>query len=429
MSKSKIKLIATILVVAAILGTILGVVGYFSNGFKTWDKFNPKNWFNKNPIEQNEQVVSGAYINPSINNGIAVTTALISTNEYNTNNISDSADSAYKLTATIDSTQTRNLQIDWFVSWQKESTFSGGKNVSDYLTLSSSTTQSGESVTLICHQDFGEKINIVATSNLDKTKKAFCVVDYIKKIKSITYEINGENVAIEDNALLQYDFDKTTNAAMSINCKPVYSNYTIDTEYTMNVTGNFTEAFGFGQDKKFDSFNFSKGYNIAYLAIVSSGTKAFVENVYSIYSITDEMEIRDYADYVIEEYNSQSISASDMQNKYVADVCTFVEALESGDINTNRTSVSTFISRFEEICAPDYNFDVKFNFMGIDFSDIEDFIVKAIQCSQNGIGIAEYTVTMSSDNLVYSKIFKIGYTANSFDFFKGLIDLPPNIII
>lgn len=51
MSKSKIKLIVTIFVVLAILGAILGVVGYFSNGFKDWDFKN----INKPSIEEPPQ--------------------------------------------------------------------------------------------------------------------------------------------------------------------------------------------------------------------------------------------------------------------------------------------------------------------------------------------------------------------------------------
>ncbi len=68
MSKSKIKLIVTIFVVLAILGAILGGIGYFSNGFKNWNFKETNKPTVEEPTQQPPTIVEKQIVSTIIEN-------------------------------------------------------------------------------------------------------------------------------------------------------------------------------------------------------------------------------------------------------------------------------------------------------------------------------------------------------------------------
>lgn len=434
MNNKKIKIIAIIIVLMLIVSTGFGLVAHYSNWFTNWDKFNPFNWGNKSD-NKSEMPLSGVYVNPSIENGVSVVS------NFETNNIPLEADSGYTLTATINSRQTRNLQLDWFVTWQKESKWSSGKNVSDYLTLSSLTSQSGESITLICNKDFAEKINIVVTSNLDKSRKAICVVDYIKKVKSVRYVINDEEVDLENNQLLQYDFDNTSNTPMTLTCHPVYTDYTLDSKYEINVTGKFTEIFGGGPygsnlEKKFNSFNFVNGIDVARFEALPTDVSWFAERVSSFHDMTADGNVGgltfiELSQMCLVNYVSHKKEYELYRgNRYVNYALNFIEAIDKDIIIVSSMTAEEFLNTFKEYFPTKYIHTDNFDFLGDFFywHDLEIFINKAIECSRQNVGVAEYTISITNGDLSFDKTFQIGYTESSFNFFNGSIDVPDIIV-
>ena len=251
MRKSKTKFIATIILVVAILGVIAGVIGYYSNGFKNWDKFNPKNWFkNPNQVEQSK-FESGSILNVLTNNGVACASERIAVSDYAIKGVSENADSAYELTATIQPGIAENKNINWTARWSNvSSAWANDKNISDYLIFNKPTTQSGNKVIITCLQDFGEQITITASAEADSTKKSLCSVDYVKKIKSVDFKFTYDNQELsgimpDSDGVYRLDY-KAETKLYNVVATPVYSDYTIDINYSSVVTGTFTDTFGFG---------------------------------------------------------------------------------------------------------------------------------------------------------------------------------------
>ena len=265
MSKSTFRLIVTILVVVVILGTATGVIGYFSNWFTNWDKINPKNWFN----DQNEQVQdnSGSVLNLITNNGLSFVSDKIPYSKFSANGIAETADSAYQIKATIQPSIAENKNVCWSARWNNVSSdWSMDKDISNYVTFDKTTTQSGENVIVTFLNDFGEQILITASAEADNTIKAICSVDYQKRIKSINYAFKYDNndidnVAAEADGVYRFAYTGELKS-YTIEPIPVYSAYTIDVSYSSVVTGTFTETFGFGSGTTLNNLSFASGLNV-----------------------------------------------------------------------------------------------------------------------------------------------------------------------
>ena len=265
MSKSKIKAISILIVVFAILGVITGVIGYYSNGFKNWDKFKPNNWFNQpGNVEQPKDFESGSILNVLTNNGVACASEKIAVSDYSIKGIPANADSAYELTATIQPSIAENKNINWTARWSNvSSVWSNNKSISDYLIFDKPTTQSGKKVIVTCLQDFGEQITITASAEADSTKKSLCSVDYVKKIKSIDFQFTYDNQEIDNvtadaDGVYRLDY-KAETKLYNVVATPVYSDYTIDVNYSSVVTGAFTDTFGFGNGVTLSKISMAAG--------------------------------------------------------------------------------------------------------------------------------------------------------------------------
>lgn len=94
----------------------------------------------------------------------------------------------YTLTVTTDTGEVVNLV--WSVAWENpSSTWATGKNVSDYITLST-LSKSDMSETVTCLQPFGERAVVSVHADYDERVKASATFDYLCKytFKKITCE-------------------------------------------------------------------------------------------------------------------------------------------------------------------------------------------------------------------------------------------------
>lgn len=117
-----------------------------------------------------------------------------------------------KLTATVKPDHATNKALNWSVDWvDSQSKWASGKNISDYLTLSSD----GVTATLTCKAPFGEKANIVAQSVDNANAKATCVIDFLSDF-NLKYEffvesngLHGKFAETIIDKILQPDINKT----------------------------------------------------------------------------------------------------------------------------------------------------------------------------------------------------------------------------
>lgn len=124
------------------------------------------------------------------NNGILLCAAQIPQEEFAAYNVSETADTAYHITATVNDDAV-DKSIIGNISWANSSSaWASGKKISDYARLTQ-TTQYGLEFTLEIKEAFGEPILIKVVACMDSNVNATAEVNYLKEIKSFTATINS----------------------------------------------------------------------------------------------------------------------------------------------------------------------------------------------------------------------------------------------
>ena len=124
-------------------------------------------------------------INTADNNGISLTAVTLS-NELTAN---ATYESSYSITATLDNEYAIDKTITWSLSCDS------GDDPSDYVFLSSSSSESGEAITVYCTTAFSNQITLTATNGSISNK---CTIDYVARITGVT--------AVYDNYAMYDDF-------------------------------------------------------------------------------------------------------------------------------------------------------------------------------------------------------------------------------
>lgn len=157
---------ASLVVLLIVLCLGVGVLGYFTQGFRSWD-FGIKETVNKDSKGSIAAVAPEIYDSDTI--GLAYAA---------------SASSTATITATVLPETAADRNVTWSIAWANaDSSFASGKDVSDYVILSSK----GNVATVECLQPFGEKINVVASSASTPEISATCVLNYVRRIESASY--------------------------------------------------------------------------------------------------------------------------------------------------------------------------------------------------------------------------------------------------
>ena len=87
------------------------------------------------------------------------------------------------LTATINPTTAADKSVTWTMGWATTNSWTSGKNVSDYVTLTQSSTNQLVA-TVQAKKPFATKINVVCTSTINPEAKATCVLDYGQRLST-----------------------------------------------------------------------------------------------------------------------------------------------------------------------------------------------------------------------------------------------------
>lgn len=98
--------------------------------------------------------------------------------------------SNFTLTAELESniTEGLNTNVTWSISWKdRSSTWASGKTVTDYVTVTQSTTN-GLQATVTCKQAFGEPAIVKVVPEDNENVNATCQFDYIKRVTSIAFD-------------------------------------------------------------------------------------------------------------------------------------------------------------------------------------------------------------------------------------------------
>ncbi|MGN0812943.1 MAG: hypothetical protein ACI4MQ_05520 [Candidatus Coproplasma sp.] len=183
-----------VIIIAVVLGVGVMLIGYvsrndegkwFSNSdLASWHwSDNKKDEDNGNKDENKDEnngnvIITGG----NSDSGVSVYSAVLPRSAYEANGISENADTAIKLTATIKPDYAYNKKVAWSVKWQNESAeWAQGKTVTDYVSVDSVGDLEANA---ICKQAFGEPVEITCT--VEGTEiKSICQADYVKKVTDV----------------------------------------------------------------------------------------------------------------------------------------------------------------------------------------------------------------------------------------------------
>lgn len=249
MTKAIKRVIAGISAAAIVAGAAVGGWAIGVNSNRSDNTFDPAN--------------GGLIIDNSEGNGVSIVSTEISAEDYAEYGVNALADSASTLTATVTPADAINNTFTWTVAWQDSGdSWASGKSVNDYIQLSSSTSTSGQAITVTCLKDFGEQIVVTATNSEDSGLSASCVCEYQTRLLDIEFNLNdgrgwysptgdsgdfdefntaygSETTAGTDNiiTLPNYDTDSPdwyNDLTVNIYGRPVFSAGTIEFEEISN---------------------------------------------------------------------------------------------------------------------------------------------------------------------------------------------------
>ena len=246
----------------------------------------------------------GAVIGETQENGIQMMKTAIPVEEYATYGVSEQAEKAYTITATVKPDEATNKKVNWSLAFANaESTWAKGKSISDYVTVSVSGTTNNTAV-LTCKQAFGEQILLTAVSEYDSSKSAVCTVDYEKKLTgfSATYKFGASQSLYSCDFLNDSKFvwaGKIDEVLAFNTPQAVYSDYTIDNNIQVSVKYKI--------DKELLTSNFFAMYTPGGLSDVSTYerdlfpvyelTGGLLSGIYIIpYNESGESVLRDFSD-------------------------------------------------------------------------------------------------------------------------------------
>ena len=137
---------------------------------------------------------------------------------------------AVTLTATVLPENASDKRVDWTIRFKNASSeWASGKTVTDYVTVTPESDGANKA-TVQCLQDFGEQIEVVATSRDNASAYAVCTVDFAKRIEDVIFydhygSINGTSASSGNPISWPFGLDFNS---YEIYFEAQFSDYTVD---------------------------------------------------------------------------------------------------------------------------------------------------------------------------------------------------------
>ena len=190
-------LLAGGLTIAAGIGSQVGGKWFKNRYVKTWFNSWGQNKQDNSDNEHNGNYTENLVVN--LVNDCELMPLSVMAYSADNDNYADYAQNSTKITASVAPITTEARDFTWSAEWANPSSdWATGKNVSDYLSFTS-TTWSADARTnayVKVNQPFGEQIIITCSYDKDPTISASCTADYLKRVESATVNadvvMNGE---------------------------------------------------------------------------------------------------------------------------------------------------------------------------------------------------------------------------------------------
>lgn len=320
-------------------------------------------------------------------------------------------------------TATAGSGVDWSVSFvNSEHEWAIGKNVTDYVTVAP-LSDGSTTATVKCLSDFGAQIKIECVSRDYSDIKAECVVDFRKKVKDVNYSFKydgtvKEGISAGDNNVYLVDYTGE-DKQYTVECVPVYSNYTLDVDYTQSIAGSYTSQFGYGQDISLNTLILQAGLSgVTIENALSSQAEEYV-GLIDVASTTGAFNaLASMITNADSLYSSLTVSDKEhsrVKNSYSAHQV-LRTALSGGRVDTSKlTEANNILNSYTPPVTDG-------SFMGGVVIASEDELLQAAQkCNTAGVGIVEFTIDFTSAFGSYSYSFSLGYTNSSITAVRDII--------
>ncbi len=254
----------------SVLAVALAVaIGVGSSGFTNW---NVKAWFNgwgkgeqtkdpENPPAVDLGLLGEGMIIPAESgteeDDVQFLSALLPRSAYAANAVSENAEKAYNVTATVlPDNEADNTAVEWSMSWKRTTdcwayTATGLREISDYVTLvtNDESVESSKTVSVSCIQSFGEPIILTAkckyapeisdSIQIDYAARFNLMMGYFSATGSPNQDMEGGNprVSFTGDSEITFEFGDVGK------CHSIFPSsimYTIDGDYTISDNYNFT---------------------------------------------------------------------------------------------------------------------------------------------------------------------------------------------
>lgn len=238
-----ISITTVIVVMALVIVLSIGSLGFTNWDVDTWFKYNGGQ-NNINPNDPTDDTPSNKYNNGGMvitedtHSGMSVMSTELPRAAYEANGISPQAESACVLTVKVNPDTATNKQMEWSINWvDATSSFASGKSVTDYVTLTS-TSSEGLTANVECKQAFGSqiKINVVSKDNADA--KAQCILDYSQKVQNVSLKFGEMTVNLGGTTEVKFNINPNgTGPGGATNLKYDKSSvYTLADNFTATIS-------------------------------------------------------------------------------------------------------------------------------------------------------------------------------------------------
>lgn len=184
--------------------------------------------------------------------------------------ISESAESAELVTATLTPSGASYISAVWSVSWTDgTSEWASGKTVTDYVTVTP-TEDNDLSAAVACLQPFGERVTVGLTVTGDGSVTANCTADYLQKIKDLSLTF-GDVICDFESGVTQVPMQVNQSGTMAGGVPSL--NYEAGDTYTLGLVEEVSyslsartllekdEPSGASSDLRFCDYAESGGYD------------------------------------------------------------------------------------------------------------------------------------------------------------------------
>ena len=265
MKERTLKIFAVVMSVLLFLSVAFGVLMYYTDWGRDWSRFTS---------DGEKMSADGGLIIGEEIGSISLLSTVISPDDYETNGVPASAETAYTVTATVSpSNDATNTGVTWSGQWvNASSAWASGKALSDYVTFTPSGDGYMESKTVViaCLQAFGEPVTMTVTCTDAPDKTSSFQLDYALQPTGIELSFGDVECNIGGNTGVVVEVNYWADSANIHGGMPelnVLSNgvYTIAPE--------FTATYSLSADYYFLPYSWNT-YGMTYYRILCFGYNA-----------------------------------------------------------------------------------------------------------------------------------------------------------